>query len=1042
MRSEKSVGIALVLVTGILVLLALVTLLFLQGNVLRGVGATTGLDQLSAKLAAGSALEYAAARLFENPLPADPRTRTMANARDDWTFRDTVGTDVGAALNPSYSRGEPWLDAGVAGLYEPGVDAWTDAEDVDGDGRFSAASGRLRGGSGPLARTFSLQIQEAPSLACINSGELGDPLGDHDLDGILNQDDTVATFTNPTIYTTDINGNGVSDWQDPEFRGNVHLKNFLDNLGAVVGLPTTPVDFGYVPNRLGEIEISDLGRIVISNRPRRGYRSVEELRPFLSPADFALVSPFLAAYGQIVPVAIARAEDDDEDAAITSAFFRDLMEKPENRYEFHARVDLNTAPLQVIQAMLRHLACGGGTFVRLQEGEADAIASAIAAARPYSSWQDLLRAIKGSEEVFMDDPFTAGAPDRQSLLKMDLILAQLMPDGYWRDPSQGVLNTLEVIRGSGPMTRQVTKASLAIGRNTMPYLPNGVKPLQWGMMSQGLQFPCRMTTEAVLTRRPAGLFTVLAEGRVRRGSGRAVAARARRGMDLEVGRALVLQGQQDFEQKGADLASWRYFGGEIEAVEPAERPLPPAPPSLQSYPRFSFKSPYTGLDNYTNRSLLDPPDSPSMEAASHFLRTIGGLQLAARHRPHTAPLGSPDPWQLSDASLTFPFNEDETPGPDTLYDPNEWRDNFLDPVARGVNPSANWGSNIMDGSYIYPDFHEGVFAGPTGPRVGNAGVQWTGPNDAAVCLFPLLRATHFDKSRMPNKLNAGSIIQGSIECLAPVAEATVGSGFINDFFVFPSGGLTLSYKEVDGNFDRYLSITMRPERGVAVSDFDDTFNEINPDTPGSWHHLAFLFDPLLTGVDPLENETGLRVFIDGVEDDSYKIQFPKPQAGEESYYPFEDSTPMQCRIDFPLDDLAFYANTTAADIQARADAERFERQGSYLSPIFAFTSQIGGSASIVGLEWDGFIPRRTRGTMTFSVEAYDGSGALLGTSPPVTWDGTAFPSQAFRLPACQQMRLVVSMETSQATDTLRDTPTLDEVRLYYAGRPRRLSFRN
>lgn len=285
-RSRPPPGIVLILVAGLVAVISLLAVLLVQaGRVSKGWSKARSLRGDAALLALDG-LEYATARLRQASEAVSVASRTAANACDDWTFRDNAlawrgGISLAASTGPSYLRGEPWTDTGIApGIFEPGVEAWIEA---DGDGRFSAYSGRLRGGE-PFSRRFSLRVRT--SQICVNSGELGLPTGDHDMDGTLNESDPdYDLFKNyrrmDGLLVTDLEG--IPNWRDHRFFPNTHLVNILNNLGTVLmdqgvlNLPThteTVYDSNPAYNagdgRDVVIELSDLGRIIVGNRPRGG----------------------------------------------------------------------------------------------------------------------------------------------------------------------------------------------------------------------------------------------------------------------------------------------------------------------------------------------------------------------------------------------------------------------------------------------------------------------------------------------------------------------------------------------------------------------------------------------------------------------------------------------------------------------------------------------------------------------------------------------------------------------------------------------------
>lgn len=164
-RPARRRGIALILASGIVAVLFLASAATLQlGRIVRtaaGARAEAGRSRLVAE----SGIHYAASRLTDDPgyplsILAPP---TLANRADDWMFRDGVGEPLEGAHNVSYSHGEPWNDDGD-GLREAHE---APAIDLDGDGRFSAASGRLR--TGDSSATFALKVVSTGALYPVNA---------------------------------------------------------------------------------------------------------------------------------------------------------------------------------------------------------------------------------------------------------------------------------------------------------------------------------------------------------------------------------------------------------------------------------------------------------------------------------------------------------------------------------------------------------------------------------------------------------------------------------------------------------------------------------------------------------------------------------------------------------------------------------------------------------------------------------------------------------------------------------------------------------
>ncbi len=321
----RSAGVTLVLVAGLVGLFLLLAVAL--GNIghLARTSAAAGLSAARARLAAESGLAYAAARLPRDPWPR--RGDTMESRSDSWACRDPEETPPESLRNPSFARGEPWRETVALGADGADNDAdgaideageggglWTPGEpwqDLDGDGAFTAASGRLRGGERPFAHLFVLRVRAPGALLPVNNGRMAPP--DHD---------SIA---------------------NPFHRGLAHA---LNNLGAVL-LPVNPavgrIDVPAGPD--GEpVRISRLGEHLLMRRPPGGYRSLAALREALTG-----VTPAYTAWecGRLLPfLDIGPGEILDGSAPVEED------PGPDFRY---APVELAAAPREVLESLWRYL---------------------------------------------------------------------------------------------------------------------------------------------------------------------------------------------------------------------------------------------------------------------------------------------------------------------------------------------------------------------------------------------------------------------------------------------------------------------------------------------------------------------------------------------------------------------------------------------------------------------------------------------------------------------------------------------------------------
>ncbi len=683
----------LIAAAGILMGLALFGVLIVQAAALWSAGVRARAQGVVSKLAASSGLEYSVARLWQES--GRPDAIVPGTAADDWAARETAADESGPlarSRNPSWARGDRWTDADADGKYDPAVDAL--AAELDDNGSVDAATARLRG-RGTMGLGFSARVRAATGLVCVNSGELGALTGDQDLDGILNGTDA--------DYDTNVDG-GPDDWQDPDFIGNAHLVNLLANLGAIAGVSTTRTDSYHadVPatDAVNGIEFmtSDLGRQIVSARPRGGYLSLWQVEQAVGSDDYAKVAPYLSTLGDIVPVSFP---DTTKASLLWNA-----ATSPEARYEFHARIDLNNAPHDVLKAALRYLSASGTyrsagagvavvetPFVRLQKDEADAIAERIASARPICTWKRLLEvladpAIPDDGSVFMDDPFCPATlaehgPARRRL-KEDLILAQADANGYWMDPASRHRNSLEVSREGtvvgfdATRIRNIPNGALAGDLVSAPYGADGVATTTIADYVSGI--PDRRTTEWSLAGSVPGAFVVSCEGWARRAGGMPASA-ARGAAEIRVTGQIVLTGQQDFERLPRSLADpaattdrWDSPGGEIWTDTCAQ-----ARAGVQSAPRFPFTTgsvnPDTGVP--TLNFTPDPAGWPASEY--RYPAAIGDLRLST-YQSSPAERGASGGPGTPLFTLTFGENWTEYGEPENT----SWLDNIGDPIDRGA----------------------------------------------------------------------------------------------------------------------------------------------------------------------------------------------------------------------------------------------------------------------------------------------------------------------------------------------------------------------
>lgn len=1021
-------GMALILASGLAALLLLVATALLGAARLAARGAASRSVAAEAALAVESGLEYAGARLDENPWPLPRDAWSPSNACDDWSCRDfsrlAAGPPGARSLNPSYNRGEGWtdLDSGGNGIYEPGLDDFADRNE---NGRYDARSGRIRTAGAPAA--FSLRILSEAALACVNSGELCAPDGDQDLDGVLNEQDADFAIDRNMDAQGQLLGNGVPDWRDPDYIGNRHIVNLLDNLGAILKVSTTHEELYWPDDNpsspvLGWIETSSLGRQIVSARPRGGYTSVEQIKTVLGEADYALAAPFLSVHGEIVPIPFQHENYGKDEPG------EHLLSAPESRYEFHARIDFNNAPVELILASLRYLSVSGGgsedgtewgsTFFRFHtKEESDTVAQILADNRPIWTWREFLRTLadKIPASTWQRDPFYQGAEELLilegeglPLLKQEMILAQfdanwLLPDPFtWRRNTWEVDREPNVYRGVDK-TRivQPTKEYFTGFLSTSPFddagEPNG-HPIT--------TLPNRMTTEHVLTPHKS-VYRIACGGWIAGASG----AAGRETALAFGGEPFRATSQNDFEQMDASPAApWRYPGGEVSAVSPAWRH------GIQTTPRFPFRSPQRR--NY-------PPT-----ATTSYPRAYGGLQLAARQM---------DMSDLTAPGCTFalPFNEDGEPATGNRWSPDDWFDNVADPVER--LPARD---QYFIHRYLYD---QGAWPSPAGQRntyamsvtwggtVPFGGVGANGVSEGTIAFWYAQTGTNENEDWFQTSLAPRTVM----DFWYPY-----GTGYV--YYLGVSNDNHTGKIKVDNSIDS-LSwrgyLTEAPEAALAKA---------------TWHHAAVTFHPGGAG------GTAIKIYVDGrladpvTDEDGKQVSPPLPIATDPARPP--DANGLKLFLRGPLDDLLLFSTSLSPDaILEMARKPRFYVDPSstgtdpprYRSPRFRFDpDRFPEGAVLSGATWEAFIPEATGGSFTFEITGYNGNDDPIGSSGPILYDGTQIPQARFRLTGCRSFDFQVWVDTDPAAwplledqPVLRDTPILEEFRVLYGPpRPRWMSY--
>ncbi len=1087
--NRKPAGVALILVSGLLTLLVLLAAALAGGTRFASAGAEGARRGREAILAAESGVSYAVARLLQ-----DPRTRGSSdwradNAGDDWQARgfEPFDTPVGRLMNPSYSRAR-WDDRlPLNGILEPSL----------GEKGKNVCTGRLRGATDH--GRFFLRVRSTAGLVNINSGELGAPWDDERLDGVLNRDDPDYVANIDAAEEASQGGPLTPDWRDiwvsPNMTAheqarrshpNVHLKNVLDNLGALAGVSTrrTALYGGTDPseriNKDFRFETSDLGRQVISNRPRGGYRSVGDLRPVLGEADYRLVAPYLATTGEVVPV---RTWKDMDESKIT---FLNLSAEQDWFYQSHGRIDLNTAPMRVVAAALMYVTASGcgrfmetapdsddyrvtteSPFVRLSMGDAVKAAGAIRAACPLATWEDLLRALLAWEaahpdlRMFDDDPFSKDFDEAHAWrpYKQDLILAAMNANPYVPDPFMRNWNSLGIEREETSSAegvdftrvRRIRRAQLMSGTflspSPLPFNKNGRIPdppvydqdsavLPFGVNDE--RFPFSFLSAPVpfsLSAIPQS-FSIESEGGNAPGRGTRIVA-----ADLALD-SLLLTSQQDFTQIGAfpDHPWWQpgagvYCDGNVlsETV------------FTQVHPRF----PHT-----------------SVPYAAPLRRDEGQIRLALRQ--WAAP-------ELSgDVVFALPFNEDRldldnNPEPGTRYDPRQPIDNTGDPLlaidANGNTVPRTAGGTV--GSALV-----GTLLSPCGIRCGPHELEFRWGGNYAPFPFPLEKAdfTDPDGNVIPR---GGEITSGTVTFWYPARGGEdVVPGRLNGRFSFVlgptgndrpppppppppdgdaepdpdnGGGGGGEDHEWEPQGEEEEDYTPKPDEYVAVrTGADDTLwiwdgfaeHRFAPARPpaSSWRHAALVFDKNDRNGNPLPaGDARILVYIDG-EPASPGPDLTVSLQGR-SILPVNDKVRLRV-THFPVDDLLIHRTSLPPGTirQAALDTPRYHAKGCYFSPRFTFNpKKYPHGAVLRGAAWDAFIPQGIGGAVQFTVHGYDAKGDLIGERS-FSWHGYgSLPSEWFEpIRGCRHASVSVILDAT--APALKETPVLEEIRLLFTPR--------
>lgn len=1040
---------------GLLSFLSGLGFLFAQAAAAAPRPVATRLQRIAAETAAASGVHYAMARLREEPRALDERgiVAEARNACDDWKWRgDPAGEPAAmrpsASLNPSYRRGEHWSDDNGDGHWQ----AKEGEEDLDGNGRPSPWSGRLRG-DGLAGEAFSLVIRSTAGLVCVNSGALGSPLEDWNMNGILDADDP------PGFSRDDRNTNGVPDWRDPDYLENRHLVSLLDNLGVVLkaaslhgyprelyapaprdeggydwsqenqedweddeedyidedgnGIPDgdqdqfSPRSSWDVNSTMSDYVISNLGRRIILGRPRGGYADIGDLKRVLGQAVYDRVRPFLTTRGEIVTVLTngpLRGSISWDDRIVEG-------EQPNGTvpfYERRARMELAAVSREVLEASLMYLSAGGCRFIdgqgnddfvyetafsRIHRVEAKSLADFIgpkAARGEITSWAKLLELLAASG-CFIDDPFTETA-------------RQFLPQDRQRLKEDLILAVWNA-NDHFPDFFSRSRNSLDVPRGGRPRARRITAASQinsewiWTRPYGGedrssnypIEVPGRPTATFDLMGGGPRSFEVDSEGWQEASSGSRAVAGDRSTVDL-LG-ALTLTGQQDFEQHPTGGRLWRKVGGEV------------------------FHDPADGRGERSNVSTYPSISTQALGPSASYPRAWGDLRLASAQRA-----GDED-----GAILSVCFNESKVGDPLDRHHVNARADGAL--LAPCGVRHLNW---MVGGD---DELASIVWQGEGQPPQGDD-------------FFCLPRSTLRDMLNSPPRdvPGSGEITRGAIAFWMPGFDeyltARIDGILMDDHFPYFGGTrieIRVGRRPRMGPF-QWLDPAATCAYRVSFTDLDNLrehfqvngFEAQLPHQGASGHHVVLVFND---DGEPNDHEGTMDVYVDG---EPWGPRFNIDYTG---CFPLAKFVVQSG----PVDDIFFFDRVLLPqEIRDMADDSiaRFPSpSGTYTSPVYTFDpARLPEGATLQGLSWDAFFPAPLSGTLTFCVTGFRSDGS------PVSSEEIVYTSDDLRdgrpqhqwlakpLYGCRKVQITVRIDVDSG-GPLFDTPVIDEIRLLYrAGR--------
>lgn len=387
-------GIALLLVLGILGLMAVASVAFTTLTQMERRASLGRIHASKATLLARSGLEDAVARLSAG--------QTATYEGEDWDNSNTLNgleaaserfkpgildretCPVREALRPSFFVRDP---------------ASLDAHAMPAPRLMSFASAQ-RGLSGVLGgESYTLKVEDESAKINVNGGFL-DAM-DRDADGIPDHRDS----------------NVRPDPADPKDTGlgwNAQLERILNVLGA-----------------RPEIGIPGLGAGALGNRPLRGWRSIPHLQQALGTAKD--LSPYLTTSSwvddKVVHPNAYPTQPSDLAPSTVVATRRPLRREEGGR----PPVNLNAAPLPVLASLVEGLAgiswfdTTSPALFSLNATQATQVATALQAARPFSSWNAFSQWCDGLVPAVLKGPNPAWSAAR-NLCRADLLKSNFDPN--------------------------------------------------------------------------------------------------------------------------------------------------------------------------------------------------------------------------------------------------------------------------------------------------------------------------------------------------------------------------------------------------------------------------------------------------------------------------------------------------------------------------------------------------------------------------------------------------------------------------------------